>query len=282
MSNSFFSYMQNGGVIRVANRGPEFKLVGEVGGSQTPAAQVRLTSGSSTSRYTVENIWKSYVDFFGGNYILAWAVLLGALATVLGLIVLAIIMLRPDSERGDTGMVSPVPAHGLVGANLQQPPAGVGPSSYGGQHQPVPRSSFEPSTRPASSGSGNSSNKETVIMPGAGMMGAAAAAGGGQNVETLAWLQRVDNNQRIAVKGKNLHIGRGDDSDIRFDATTVHRRHANLHMTPKREFIITDLSGDGGNGIKINSTKIANKATLNDGDMLEIGEIKLRFHRASA
>jgi len=108
--------------------------------------------------------------------------------------------------------------------------------------------------------------------------GGAAAAGSGA---VYAWLERLDaSGQRIAVKATSVRIGRHEDNDLRFEEPSVHRRHAVLHITPQREFVITDLSGEGGNGVKVNSKRVE-KAELHDGDVVEIGTVRLKFHVAS-
>ncbi|MGO8954773.1 MAG: FHA domain-containing protein [Rhodomicrobium sp.] len=108
--------------------------------------------------------------------------------------------------------------------------------------------------------------------------GATAAAGSGA---VYAWLERLDaSGQKIAVKKTTVTIGRHEDNDLRFEEPTVHRRHAVLHITPQREFIITDLSGAGGNGVKVNSKKVE-KAELHDGDVIELSTVRLKFHGAS-
>jgi len=99
----------------------------------------------------------------------------------------------------------------------------------------------------------------------------------------LAWLEMVDNGERIAIDETTVRIGRHSDNDIRLEEdaeqSTVHRRHATIHVTPDREFIITDLSGEDGNGVFVNSERIARRA-LNDGDLIELGLVKLRFQVA--
>ncbi len=111
--------------------------------------------------------------------------------------------------------------------------------------------------------------------------GYAAPGDGAGPGPVYAWLEKLDGSgQRIAVKATSLRIGRHEDNDLRFEEPEVHRRHAVLHSTPQREFIITDLSGQGGNGVKVNSKKIE-KAQLRDGDVVEIGPVRLKFHLAS-
>ena len=60
---------------------------------------------------------------------------------------------------------------------------------------------------------------------------------------------------------------------------SISRRHAVLHFdADKRRFVITDLGG--GNGVIVNKVK-QQSHELNDGDLVELGEVRLRF-RANA
>jgi pSer/pThr/pTyr-binding forkhead associated (FHA) protein len=59
----------------------------------------------------------------------------------------------------------------------------------------------------------------------------------------------------------------------------VHRYHAVIERTPEEAFIITDVSGKDGNGMRINGERKA-KGQLADGDLIELGRAKLRFENA--
>lgn len=101
---------------------------------------------------------------------------------------------------------------------------------------------------------------------------------------TLAWLEYVDSGkQRIPIMEGTVSIGRHSDNDIRIEdsseQSTVHRRHATIHLTPEKEFIITDLSGKTGNGVIVNSQRV-DRRKLNNGDLIELGLVKLRFEIA--
>ncbi|WP_170936990.1 MULTISPECIES: FHA domain-containing protein [Rhodomicrobium] len=108
----------------------------------------------------------------------------------------------------------------------------------------------------------------------------APRGGGGGSGEVYGWLEVVGSGDRIPLKQTGLRIGRHEDNDIRFDATTVHRRHAVVHMTPQRDFVITDLSGSNGNGVQINSVRVE-RAELKDGDVVQLGEVRVKFHAAT-
>jgi Mg-chelatase subunit ChlD len=108
-----------------------------------------------------------------------------------------------------------------------------------------------------------------IITPGSGGRG-----------EVYGWLEILESGERIPLRQTGLRIGRHEDNDIRFTASTVHRRHAVVHMTPQRDFIITDLSGADGNGVQVNSERI-DKAELRDGDLVQFGEVQVKFHAAT-
>jgi hypothetical protein len=73
-----------------------------------------------------------------------------------------------------------------------------------------------------------------------------------------------------------IRIGRHEDNDIRLADSSVHRYHALIQRTPEEDFVITDLSGKDGNGVRINGTR-HDKARLSDGDLIELGRAKLKF-----
>jgi pSer/pThr/pTyr-binding forkhead associated (FHA) protein len=73
-----------------------------------------------------------------------------------------------------------------------------------------------------------------------------------------------------------VRIGRHDDNDIRLDQSTVHRHHALIHRTPTADFIITDVSGQAGNGVVVNGQRLA-ETRLKSGDTIYLGEAALIF-----
>jgi hypothetical protein len=81
----------------------------------------------------------------------------------------------------------------------------------------------------------------------------------------------------IAIRRDMLRIGREDDNDIRIPAMGVHRYHAAIHREDLGDYRITDLSGLDGNGVIVNGQRCSN-ARLADGDMIELGPGRLRFH----
>ena len=95
-----------------------------------------------------------------------------------------------------------------------------------------------------------------------------------------AWLTvEGKSNGTVPLAGKVVRIGRNEDNDIRLTDKSVHRYHAVIERTPEEAFVITDLSGEHGNGIRINGARTA-KAQLADGDLIELGRAKLKFENA--
>ena len=94
------------------------------------------------------------------------------------------------------------------------------------------------------------------------------------------WLDMLDGNaSRYPLQTTNVRIGRHRDNDICLLNDSISRRHALLHFNAEsRRFVITDLGG--GNGVVVN--KVRQKShDLKDGDLVELGEVRLRF-RANA
>jgi hypothetical protein len=101
-----------------------------------------------------------------------------------------------------------------------------------------------------------------------------------------AWIEVVDGleatpRQRYNLQRTLLRIGRETDNDVCIADTTVHRYHAAVHRTEDAEFVITDLSSAGGNGVVVNGRAVA-EARLSNGDMIELGNARLMFSAAPA
>lgn len=73
-----------------------------------------------------------------------------------------------------------------------------------------------------------------------------------------------------------VRIGREDDNDVQLVHNTVHRYHAIIERTPEAEFVVMDVSGTGGNGVRINGERVAH-CRLRGGELIEIGMVQLRF-----
>jgi hypothetical protein len=94
---------------------------------------------------------------------------------------------------------------------------------------------------------------------------------------TEAWVE-ADGfpGSRREVGRTLLRIGREADNDICFAVKTVHRYHAVIRRTTDGVVMITDLSGKDGNGVLVNGARVA-EARLSRGDVINIGEVKMRF-----
>jgi len=96
-----------------------------------------------------------------------------------------------------------------------------------------------------------------------------------------AWVELVEGpeaaaRQRYRLSHTLLRIGRETDNDICIPDKTVHRYHAAVRRTEDAEFVITDLSSAGGNGVVVNGRAVA-EARLSNGDMIELGNARLLF-----
>lgn len=92
-----------------------------------------------------------------------------------------------------------------------------------------------------------------------------------------AWLTPQDGNAgTLPLAGQTIRIGRHQDNDIRLPDTSVHRYHAVIEQTAEEEFVITDVSGTDGNGVRVNGERLA-RAQLADGDIIELGRTRLKF-----
>jgi hypothetical protein len=92
-----------------------------------------------------------------------------------------------------------------------------------------------------------------------------------------AWLTLQDSGDgTLPLAGQTIRIGRHQDNDIRLPDTSVHRYHAVIEQTRDEAFVITDLSGTDGNGIRVNGERLA-RAQLADGDVIELGRTRLKF-----
>ncbi len=78
-----------------------------------------------------------------------------------------------------------------------------------------------------------------------------------------------------------VRIGRENDNDVRLMHNTVHRYHAVFERTGDAEFYVTDVSGAGGNGVRVDGSKVK-RSRLRGGEVIELGKARLRFQLAAA
>jgi len=120
----------------------------------------------------------------------------------------------------------------------------------------------------------------TVALTRAGKRGASDAEPirtEGFSWPTEAWVDIQGSPGGRVVIGRTLvRIGREADNDIRLSAKTVHRYHAVIRRTTDGDVMITDVSGNEGNGVLVNGAPVG-EARLKKGDVINIGEVKLKF-----
>jgi hypothetical protein len=91
----------------------------------------------------------------------------------------------------------------------------------------------------------------------------------------FAWLQFLESNEsQEPIHQDVTRIGRQKDNDIILPNTTVHRHHAILRRDPGGGFAMMDL--DTVNGVVVNGKKVKS-CKLTDGDVIELGEVRMRF-----
>jgi hypothetical protein len=92
-----------------------------------------------------------------------------------------------------------------------------------------------------------------------------------------AWLTpQSSGGAALPLAGRVIRIGRHQDNDIHLHDASVHRYHAVIEHTQDEAYVIIDLSGKTGNGVRINGERLA-RAQLTDGDVIEIGRQRLKF-----
>ena len=111
----------------------------------------------------------------------------------------------------------------------------------------------------------------------AGTFDAAPTRTEGFSWPTEAWVDiQGSPGGRFVIGSTLVRIGREADNDIRLSDKTVHRYHAVIRRTPEGEVVITDLSGNDGNGVLVNGAPVG-EARLAKGDIVNIGEVRLHF-----
>jgi hypothetical protein len=92
-----------------------------------------------------------------------------------------------------------------------------------------------------------------------------------------AWLViGEDRGHMVPLTAHMTRIGRHPDNDVRLPDPSVHRNHALIERRGDAEFMIADLSGKEGNGVRINGERLE-RAHLVDGDIIELGRTRLKF-----
>jgi outer membrane biosynthesis protein TonB len=103
----------------------------------------------------------------------------------------------------------------------------------------------------------------------------ALAAAAAANAPVFARLQVLDGDgTEYPMRTTALRVGRGKDNDLALKNDSVSRHHAEIHRTRDGIFTITELKA--GNGVLVNGTPVE-KATLKSEDVIELGEVRIRF-----
>lgn len=90
----------------------------------------------------------------------------------------------------------------------------------------------------------------------------------------FAWLETLDAEQtRYPITKSAIRIGRKDDNDIVMKNDSVSGHHAEI-VRRGSQFIIADL--ESSNSVIVGGKPIV-KAALQNGDIVELGEVRLRF-----
>jgi pSer/pThr/pTyr-binding forkhead associated (FHA) protein len=76
------------------------------------------------------------------------------------------------------------------------------------------------------------------------------------------------------MRSTALRVGRGKDNDLELKNDSVSRHHAEIHRTREGDFTITELNS--GNGVLVNGQQVT-KTTLKNDDIIELGEVRIRF-----
>src|SRR5207237_9534219 len=100
-----------------------------------------------------------------------------------------------------------------------------------------------------------------------------APAGGERRVYARLKVLDADGTEHV-MHATALRLGRSADNDVTLRNDSISRHHAEIHRTRDGSFAITDLGA--GNGVLVNGEKVA-RAPLKHEDIIELGEVRLRF-----
>ena len=90
-----------------------------------------------------------------------------------------------------------------------------------------------------------------------------------------AFLDEMDGSgTRHALTKTAACVGRSADNDIRLANDSISSHHAEIHRKREGDFYIVDLAS--ANGVYVNDKKVT-QVELHDGDLIELGEVRLRF-----
>ncbi|MFK7825600.1 MAG: diguanylate cyclase [Oligoflexales bacterium] len=114
------------------------------------------------------------------------------------------------------------------------------------------------------------SDDKTIITA----MNELTALNSDRNHACLIQYSGINLGARYILSSNEMVIGRADDADITINETSVSRRHVRCSLKGT-ELQIFDLNSS--NGTFINEARMKNKHILNDGDIVRLGKIILKY-----
>ena len=98
-----------------------------------------------------------------------------------------------------------------------------------------------------------------------------------QSIEkVLAKIELMDSSENwFEIKSEKISIGRKQDNDLVIENKTVSSRHAVLQLNREKQWVVIDTNST--NGIIVNN-ELTKQATLEDGTIIELGDVRLRLH----
>ncbi len=84
----------------------------------------------------------------------------------------------------------------------------------------------------------------------------------------------AEGGRRYSVTSAAFRIGRHEDNELPIDDPSMSRHHAQIQRKRDGTFVITDL--ESMNGVFVNNKRVIN-APLKEGDLIELGDARLRF-----
>jgi hypothetical protein len=85
----------------------------------------------------------------------------------------------------------------------------------------------------------------------------------------------VLDGKRIPLSVHGAVLGRSRDCDVMLAAAEVSRRHAEIAADADGGWTIRDLGST--NGLRVNGRRVSGYESLRDGDLIELGDVPLRF-----
>lgn len=259
----FLDFMQNGGNATFSRREPSKEVSVQIVATIDDGRQI-------STNLTLPPVAAGFIPFIPDAYETEFLITLATIVVLL--IVLLMLLLGRRKQQPAVAVIQ----GSTIGGGMSEigPSSGEGDVDYvGGSHSY--ESIGESGTIGDTVAISRPSDEKTQFSS---RQSGAASAGS----IVYGWLEPIDeSSKKILIESTTVTIGRHQDNDIQFNASTVHRRHANLHMTAEQEFVITNLSGEDGNGVIVNGDRVETM-TLSNGDLIELGDVRVRFHKGAA